>query len=689
MNAPEEPPAASPPAAPPPAGPQPAESLGPGVHNHFHGQVNAAGAHFGTGAEQPTGRRSNTGNLSEAEVGELLVGYVRPAPYEEALGALHRERVVLLTGPAGTGKRSGAVNLLREVTSGPLRLLSPVLAADELAKAPYERGWGYALLNRTEELAGGEPQDFGWRQVRDQVLACGAYLVVTARAERFTPGAPSSLTPVRWAAPDPVEVLRTALGHAGCDGPTVELALLHRHEDATPRELARIAGRIADGEPPEQVWAERTSALDPEVTAWFEARPEPRPLLSVVALAFVPGAGERDFERVLSLLRSALEREGAGEDGPAEGGETTFRPLRAELTTEGGLITTTRLLVGALPRNAVVFRRAAHRAQVLRELWQRYHNELWDGVRRWLGLLVEAADPAEDAELQVSVAAGLALLARAAFEEVLTQYLWPWTGRASTPAERLTAVYTLWWMAMDDEVAAAALDIARRCACDRDPMRRGLAALVFGGELGVRFPAEAVRWIWHVAGQEPAGEVLAVEELGRLFAGLVDYGEDTQVVLGVLRSRAARFIDRPYSYRPRELARQAALAVLEAESPRGGSTAAGLLLGAEPASEPARRERAELLADLWAPLLRALPTMGRARRSLFACLRTVDRSGADPQGDLGLIGGELEARLSPREWQALVLGLQRLAAAPAGRLGKGEALRLLDALQRAGTRPGD
>ena len=121
----------------------------------FNSNFTAPGAMFGEGGPQTTSRRKATGWVDAAEIDSTLKFFVHPRPYfDRAAAALEDDRVVVLTAPSGSGKRSGAIALLQGFAEGGRDrcvVLSPDLTLEELAKRNFKSGLGYVLLDRVNE----------------------------------------------------------------------------------------------------------------------------------------------------------------------------------------------------------------------------------------------------------------------------------------------------------------------------------------------------------------------------------------------------------------------------------------------------------------------------------------------------------------------------------------------------------
>ena len=99
------------------------------------------------------------------------------------------------------------------------------------------------------------------------------------------------------------------------------------------------------------------------------------------------------------------------------------------------------------------------------------------------------------------MAIGLALLGLVAPDEVIESYLDPWTAEDASLNEQTMAVYVVWQMSILDQLASLALYIAIVWAGQGSRTQRRVATYAFSGELGARYPIEAVRRLSQLADQ--------------------------------------------------------------------------------------------------------------------------------------------------------------------------------------------
>lgn len=634
--------------------------------------VNFAGTNFIIDSVVGTSRsdrpaRAVTGKVRESDVGTMLEHFVPPPSYDEAVARLQADRVVVLEGTAGCGRHTGAVALLREFTDGPLVALSPTITLQELAERSYQQGYGYVVLGRRNESQSAA-SSFDWMTVRDQVCEAGAYLVVTGTSSTGRRSAAESGQVVTWQRPAAGVVLRAHLDTATRDDNELDQLLKQLEakvsDELSVAELVQLVRRIARADDPEQALGSVDEASGALVRSWFDHHGDDMDaVLDVTALTFLNGAHDRTFESLRRRLAQLMEHQLA----PGRTVEPSQDPpaLPAHRVTRFGpesLICARRVQGANGSRRALVFRAAAHRKHVLAELWERYEIPFWNGVRAWLWELVaDLDDDSTDGLDNVGVVAhGLALLADVDFEEVSTSYLEDWSAGELGWIGQTAATYVLWLMCYRDGLEAVALDTASRWARNGTPSQRWTAAVAFSDELGVRYPTEAVRRLWHlvVTGADP--KATASIALAILFSNLVEAGEDAGVVPGQLerqldrldRRRARGRVGDPHL---RELTLDCVIHVLTARSGTNDQVAVMAYLHQRP-------DRADSVARLCATALRHRPWRLRTLRALWAGLQSLKDVSEEPQQDATVLGRALATHLRTEEWQDFTADFRRVDA---------------------------
>jgi hypothetical protein len=632
--------------------------------NIFNGPVDGSNAMFGTSGgsgREDSGRRARTGRLTEEETRALCEHFAEPPLFRAATEALDRDRVVVLGGAGGLGKRTSAVHLLLNAGAARLEVVSPALTLEELSKHDFEEGHGY-LAEDWQLTPGTDASDFSWRVLRDHVSDAKAHLVITTgtskggrAVERFA-----------WQAPPVAQVLAACTAGSDAAGQIAEIA--EKVPDTCGvGDLAVIGQRLADGEDPAKILEELAHDPGRHVREWLsaDARTDDEIQL-VITLSFAAGQSQRIFEAMLSRLGSTLRRmdllpDPEGEKADANDGDRDraaprSRGLSASRTRRhpNELIERNDGRVHFRGRDAS-YQYLIHR-HVLQELWAEYDMNFWIAVRGWLTELI--GDTAIH-DVQVSVALGLTVLASAALDEVEDSYLHSWAAGKEEWSGQCTAVYVLWLMSRDDMLAPIALRIATRWVNSGDPARQWTGAAALSGELGVVYPAEAAARLWHLVGQWKDVPTKAVVAMAGLFATLAREadGHEAYRVLELLRERLDRASHRndedgsaqgqpSVSWRDdrknRERARLCIVGVLTARDPKTKQPSVTSLLNARP-------EHMDLVASLWATVLVYRPYRSRALVALLDAVRGFERVSDDPRTAARALGDALTEALPADE----------------------------------------
>jgi hypothetical protein len=627
----------SPGPAPAPA-PPPAEVAGERmttVNNIFNGETYAHGSVFGVTAANTDPPGSATGTLRHQEITAALGRYVEPPPYDSALRSLLADRVVALTGPPGIGKRAGAISLARQVTTGPLVVLSPVVSLKELADAKrrrYEARHAYLVIDWQGEPATTDT-DFRLGLVREAVAAAEAFLIITCA----TPGgSPQAVHHVAWCCPDLAKVVR-----AHGDGVTTEAldtAAGLLPDEAPLSGVVAFARRIAAGDAPNKAMEVFDVTARQDVRAWFDAKPSVEEILEVTALTFVLGVTERRFESLLARLEVAMTPVLiAGEPvADTERPEPLLPQRRARRGGDGGLIRVDRVVTETSRGRIPVFAMPGYRRQVLAELWERYPVAFWDALRTWLDDIVED-------EESLPVAQALALFAEIDLDEVQESYLERWS--AAWPGQ-MTATHVLWFMCRDG-LAPLALRIASRWAGQGSASQRWTASVAFSGELGRRYPVEAANRLWQLVlqGDDRRSEDACIALAG-LYATLVDGTGGAGVVLVLLDRQLDGALANHTDPRRRTRAVRAALTVLSVADWRTGRSSVMSHLCRQP-------DRVDTVARLWAGTIRHRGFRRGALEALLDGLHSLAALSTRPDEDARALGEALAAALPDDERVAL------------------------------------
>jgi hypothetical protein len=542
--------------------------------------------------------------------------YAEPGPYKSARAALAADRVVVLSGPRGCGKRTGGIVLLRDVlpADAPIVSLPPTATLDQLAKKKdYVAGRGYVVFDRLSTEKGREA-DHQWDVVRGRVSDSGAYLVVTTREQDGHPH--ESVRRIGWERPALATALRVHLGDTAADEVIADVEEL-MSADYTMADLVKVTERMVDGATAIDAVA---AVLDQSelraVEEWFAQDLTPEQIRDVTTQGFHPRVGARDFERYRSELETHLAKPPPTETGQEPTDTETRRTPTAQPGVERmfkhDLIRLEKVVLDGVPRKLLVFKKDGYRRHVLEKLIDKFDIDSWDGVRKWLqeGIL--------ETHRLLPIASGLALLCHLSFDEVENSFLKPWSSGSAGWAGRYAAASTLWFMCLDEELRPIALRTADRWASYGSSEARFTAIVAFAGELGVRYPTEASRRLWQLIKQPNDLSLVAADAFGDLFANLISREGGGRQVVNHLSKQVTELT--PFG-RNRLLYKKsllrAALAVVQARNPGTRRSAIIEYLCKRP-------EEIGVVARMWAALLRHRPFRSAALTALHNGLQALD-----------------------------------------------------------------
>jgi hypothetical protein len=407
------------------------------------------------------------------------------------------------------------------------------------------------------------------------------------------------------------------------------------------------------------------------VTEWFEREPPPshRAVRAATVLALAcragdesanaPGVTQRTFEDLYFALGKAQARywsENPPDESPIPDDDDAFPRSRHGLLKAAALDS---LTLGA-PETVAVgvehmpgFRTSRIRDLFLAGLNFHYGEELWSPVSEWAAEVV-ARPGLTDAHLALSY--GVGRLARYATKEVREAYLQQWA--AGYEVERYCAVFALWAMAADDDLAPVALSLAAEWVWGFGQERAMVAAIALGGALGKRYPAEASVRLWRLALRGQRISHLACIALNNLLA--IDASGDEPAVARYLAKQAEAAL-RPGTPLPeRRAVLTAALEILAARGMDADVPAVQRVLRDNAAT-------AEPIGRLWAAVLMSTPH----RAGGIAILRKVLSSlagSADGTAVAARLGQQIVPRLSGPQRRQVEGGLRRKESAKEQRI---------------------
>ncbi|MFI9239947.1 hypothetical protein [Streptomyces sp. NPDC053079] len=484
-------------------------SFGGGFHT-------AGGRPYGT----PAGLRNTEAALpfTSQELAEFTDLFVQPEGYDEALGGLCEHRLLVLTGPAGSGREATAVNLLAEASAldgggdgGCHRLLEPAAMLEpgweppvkncgylaELTDGPSGVGEFAAAFGASRAVGAGRGSA-GVRQLASVVAALrasGCHLVLTGGHDLAVaaagPGgetvARHALTPV-----DPLAVLeRRVLGHSEDPDARAELhALIESsgtagalREQPAARHAVRLASVISAGG---DVAAAVAALRDPsgQVRAWFDQHREPEALAFTLASAVLEDSG------YLTVAEAAVKLCAALTPPDLAPPDLRFRDrlgyeqhwIQLQAADSGPAVATGPMRVR--------FRNALLGQVILVYAWSTLDGRR-DAVLEWLRRLLSHSDL--EVRARAAVAAGV--LTWADHHYATHRFLTTWAGSTSWPL-RQAAATALGVAGSRPESADAVWGLLHDWACRGSSAyeRRlaGTAANAAGGILGRHSPDQAV-----------------------------------------------------------------------------------------------------------------------------------------------------------------------------------------------------
>jgi hypothetical protein len=595
----------------------------------FYG-TDARNSVFGTGAAAGGGagpEPRSYGRMGEPEVIKVAKAYAKPPRFDEALAELLTDRVEILVGPSGTGRRAAAITLLHEAKAAgqPIVVLAPGTTVDQLAARTFDTGVGYLIADMIDADMSQENAEYHWDNVCRAVREAEAYLVVTtadgARIARSV-----TTRAFHWQRPAVAEVLRVHLGSAAVEDSVIEAVAHALEHGATLGKITETARQLATATP-EQVTdliAALAENAAQEVADWLDKVDAAIPdVLEVATVAFTAGLPERLVDEELGQFRSQIAKF-APEINPAKDKvrkeiDLRFRQVR-KVRGEHPLLAVRDIPVARLasiPIRHLDFAKVDYRSCVIRELWRRLDADFWAGIRWWIHEIADSGG----LDLMSTAATGLALLAQRAPDEVIDWYLDPWTAEEASWNEQLMAILVIGEMSALGDMATLALQIVVHWATQGSRHQRRVATYAFSGALGARFPVDATRRLTNLADQ---GEPLAGNGHAVLFMTLAGQGADGALVLSELQRRMNRRQDLPAGDRVLDNI----VYLLAIRNLRTGQPAIAEFLMANP-------DRAGAAAPLWARTFVMRPWRERACNALLATLAAIDRNhrGDDGQRD--------------------------------------------------------
>lgn len=407
--------------------------------------------HIYSGAPDSEGR--TTALLVAEEVAAATEGFVPPLPdaqldagqplFERALEQLHFERIVVLTGRSGTGRRTAALALLQAAGADKVQELDAGTPPGRLPEQLHGTRW-HLLCEPTS----GPDRPFRSLHLRaaaQQLRAADGYLVVVTGPR---PALESSVQRVRWHPPRPEDLLRNRLHTAGFTAEQVAQALAlepareilaHGHPVRTLAEFAtRLAAHLRGETGADQLVDFGARTADARARELLEAPDhdlhQKAFFLSLAAFDDAAHALAAEFADILfrHLLRTETPGEPATISVFGSGVEPRLDAARAELYEEAEATEW-----GPVMQTKVHFRDPRTAPVLLREAWMA-HPSARGAMIGWLRRMADDPRPL----VQTRAASSAAVLATCDLPSAMARLVQPWA-RGRTWRIRATAATAL------------------------------------------------------------------------------------------------------------------------------------------------------------------------------------------------------------------------------------------------------
>ncbi|GLX95214.1 hypothetical protein [Herbidospora sp. NBRC 101105] len=596
------------------------------VINHIHDKIGQAS--FGISGSRPESRRTS-GPVPAYEMTEARTCFVRHDVYDSAGERLEIDYFLALVGGPGTGKRTAALNLLDGVLGGrDIVELSPAYTLEKLAAREYRRGHGYLLCGWPKDDVDEGVADFHVREIRRRVRDARAYLVITARETSLPTG-----DQVLWSPAPARDIL---LAHQVTQE-VADIAANRITPDHAMADVVALARELSRGTSLNEALDGLESAGRRDVVAWF-GQPRTRgEIFEMAAMAFAARVPEREFETLHARLESIA---GFGEEKVESISGDDLMPTRHRLKEDA--------LFSLSQGRRLEFRVEGHRIHVMRELQQTQGMRLWDPVTEWLHECAALRAPLT----QLEIARGVAILALVTdYPYVESTFLTPWAAGEGIMRSQAAAAMAISWLCLDETTRPQALRTVNWWANSSVVRLRFTAMLAYSGELGIRFPLEAVRLLWSQIRESGGRARYAESALARLFTSLTEATGNALPMLDWLvrqitnDKRVGRVID----------------PLLRAINGLLAARADGYGVPAATAHLRSRPDSSGPLAGLWARVLVNRPHRKRALAALYDTVCAFDEKDEEDRERVRALFAALVAALPAHERPPLARDLRAYA----------------------------
>ncbi|MEV0112109.1 hypothetical protein AB0H77_02475 [Streptomyces sp. NPDC050844] len=402
--------------------------------------------HFGASGVSATSHGS--GEVPVSTLDRLAPCFVTDGPlFESLLSRLRTERVIVLSGPHFTGRRTAALMLLRRLGVSPIRSLvrdtTPAQLVQQLSDGQHSAK-GYVLCDLTtrRDQPLREPHLLA---ARDQLAEEDAYLVITVGPM----AALEDISAVEWKPPSPADVLKRHLleltGEATTDRllalPAVSTFLERDHQLREVASFAKHLKRYADGEVTEEaVGTFSLFTLESQVQEWFDENEELIPLRDkafLIALAAFDGGPYALTAELSDLLYAFLQDTADSALQPQVPVFGTHIGKRLQLARAQGYLEEENTEWGPVTQSKAAFLDNRVSLVLLREVWTG-HPSARPALVHWLQQLAGDGRPL----VRTRAASTVAVLAYADLPSTMALIIEPWAA-SHLFRHRLVAVNSL------------------------------------------------------------------------------------------------------------------------------------------------------------------------------------------------------------------------------------------------------
>ncbi|MCK9923152.1 hypothetical protein MXD61_14950 [Frankia sp. AgPm24] len=479
--------------------------------------------------------------LSAAELAQAEI-FVEPPAFDALTGAIARSPLIVLRGPAGTGKTAAGVRLLQHAQASALFELAPDTDLRQFMTEEPRQGAGYLLSDIGQSQANSLGL-FDLSAIASRLEHQQAFLVLTIADSVHLMGLHAGSVLIDLTTrPDQAAVLA---GHVACrlaerPGMSDEAArrrasaLLARSPvrsfitaaldaQAAVEKVVTIAWALADVDA-DISGAALVAAAQAKVAAqeqaefvdWFRGLPpgvESRTL--AIALAVLQGEPYETIADAALTLEHRLTD--LGHPGPTNAAGYPMAPppqpdwfgrdRTSRLARMRARVTSTTIDArrgGTSPATVAQFDDVRYPGWVLLHTWHEY-DLLRPQLLGWLRHL--GGHPKESVRVRAAVTAGT--LATLAFDIVCGEVIAPWA-KSDYTHERDAAATALHDPGVAPDLAAAVEALIESWEADSDPCLRATAARAFGASLGARDPVEALLRLEALADTDMLGVTNAI-----------------------------------------------------------------------------------------------------------------------------------------------------------------------------------